>query len=155
MGQFLFTNATGNVKMNVFVEICTAANSQDWLTYVTKTVTRESCMITIAPFAEQVGKFFPLHQQRNRLWEVSEGSLRRRIPPMITVLLSADGMHSSILLLLRDPSLLSVQSAAKLEMAWIWARFYNITEKTTIIFLNHVPLKFFLIFHGTVMDNRT
>ena len=128
IAQFLSTNVTASVRMNMSLATCTVAGSLVSLTSVTRTVTREFCTTTILPFAGLVARFSPFPQLRSRLSEEFAGSsmLRIAVLPLIAVLSSAGVMHSFILLLSRDLSLLSFQSAAKLEMAWIWAR-YNIS----------------------------
>ena len=128
MAQFLSTNVTASVRMNMSLLTCTAATSLVSLTYVTRTVTREFCMTTIPPFVAQAAGFSPFPQLRTRLSEELAGSSMLTIVmlPRIAVLSSAGAMHSFILLLSRDLSLLPVQSAAKSEMAWIWAR-YNLS----------------------------
>jgi hypothetical protein len=78
-------------------------------------------MTTIPPFVAQAAGFSPFPQLRTRLSEEFAGSSMLTIVmlPRIAVLSSAGAMHSFILLLSRDLSLLPVQSAAKSEMAWI------------------------------------
>ncbi|KAJ6410890.1 hypothetical protein OIU84_007610 [Salix udensis] len=59
MAQFLYTNVTASVRMNMSLATCTAAGSLVSLTSVTRIVTREFCMTTILPFAGLVARFSP------------------------------------------------------------------------------------------------
>lgn len=139
--QFLVTNVTGDAKMNTCLEICIAANWPELPIFVIEIVTRGFYMITIAPFAEWVGRFPLFHQLRSRQWEVFGGSLKLRA--LMAVLLSASEMLSYILLLSRDPFVLLNQSAVKLEMEWTWVRSHDSISRSI-----------FLHFHFLLFDEE-
>ncbi|RHN69764.1 hypothetical protein MtrunA17_Chr3g0128311 [Medicago truncatula] len=65
------------------------------------------------------GQIFPLTPTEEQAVRGVLGSLMQRTHLLMAVVLSADGIPNAILHLSRNLFLLSVLSAAKLEMAWI------------------------------------
>jgi len=119
-GKSPVTSVTRGARMSTSLETCTAANWLEWLTSVTKTVTRGSYMTTTARSAEWVGSCSPSRHLSCRLWEGFGGSMK--LTAMKGAPLSAGVVHNCILPLLRGPTPLCLRYRAKLEMAWTWAR---------------------------------
>jgi hypothetical protein len=118
--QSTVTSVTRGARMSRFLETCSFANWLEWRTFVTKTATRGSSMTTTTRYAEWVGSCSRSHHWNCRRWGGSGGSMK--LIAMKGAPLSAGGVHSCILPLLKGPTLLCLQSRAKLEMAWTWAR---------------------------------
>jgi hypothetical protein len=118
--QTLVTSVTRGARTRTFLGTCTVANWLEPLTSVTKTVTRESSMTTITRSAEWVGSFFRSLHWSSKQWGVSAGSTKWTA--MKAAPLSAGVVHSCILPPSRGPTQLCLQSRARLEMAWTWAR---------------------------------
>lgn len=119
-GQTLVTSVTRGARMSTFLGTCTVANWLEPLTSATKTVTRGSSMITITRSAGWVGSCSRSLHWSSRQWGVSAGSMK--LTAVKVAPLSAGAVHSCILPLSRGPTLLFLQSRARLEMAWTWAR---------------------------------
>jgi hypothetical protein len=142
-GQTLVTSVTRGARASAFWGTCTVANWLKPLTSVTKTVTRGFYMTTITRSAEWVGSFFRSLHWSSKQWGASAGSMKWTAVKVAA--LSAGAAHSCILPPSRGPTLLCIQSRARLEMAWTWAR----ANETSFSSASHL-ISFCLPFFPTI-----
>lgn len=119
-GQSLVTSVTRIARTSTSLATCTVANWPGPRTSATKTVTRGSSTTTTARSAGSAGSCSRSRRWSSRRWGGSGGSMRSTATKGAP--LSAGVVHNCIHPLSRGPTPLCLQSQAKLETAWTWAR---------------------------------